>query len=73
MSNQKNGFDWAGLMRAGMRGLRLKPHEFWALTPAELWLLLGPEAGEMPMGRRRLDELARAYPDDLADIGTDDG
>ena len=24
-------FDWPGLMRAGMQGLGLKPHEFWAL------------------------------------------
>lgn len=73
MNEQAGGFDWPGLMRAGMRGLGLKPHEFWGLTPAELWLLLGPEAGDMPMGRGRLDELARAYPDNLADIGADDG
>lgn len=73
MSDTDKGFDWPGLMRAGMRGLGLKPHEFWALTPAELWLLLGPEAGDMPMGRVRLDELTDAYPDDLSDIGADDG
>lgn len=73
MSDTDKGFDWPGLMRTGMRGLGLKPHEFWALTPAELWLLLGPEAGDMPMGRVRLDELTDAYPDDLSDIGADDG
>ncbi len=36
-------FDWPGLMRAGMRGLGLRPAEFWALTPAELRLMLGEE------------------------------
>lgn len=57
------GFDWPALMRAGMRGLGLKPHQFWALTPAELQLLLGPEAARAPMGRRALEELLAAYPD----------
>ncbi|MBD3679597.1 MAG: phage tail assembly chaperone [Rhodobacteraceae bacterium] len=55
--------DWPGLMRAGMRGLGLSPGAFWALTPAELMLLLGQGAGDAPMGRARLEELARAYPD----------
>ncbi|MGJ8610794.1 MAG: rcc01693 family protein [Octadecabacter sp.] len=70
-----SGFDWPGLMRTGLRELGLKPDEFWALTPAELWLLLGPEAGEMPMGRGRLDELSQSYPDGEldTDIGADDG
>jgi len=66
-------FDWPGLMRAGMRDLGLAPHEFWALTPAELWLLLGPDAGDMPMGRGRLDELAASFPDHVSEIGADDG
>lgn len=57
------GFDWPGLLRQGVRGLGLKPAEFWALTPSELWLMLGPDAGDMPMGRSRLDDLIRAYPD----------
>ncbi|WP_435404856.1 rcc01693 family protein [Mesobacterium hydrothermale] len=48
-------------MRAGLRGLRLAPEVFWALTPAELMFLLG--GGARPMNRARLDELARAYPD----------
>ncbi len=55
--------DWPGLMRAGMRGLRLRPAEFWALTPGELLFLLGRDAGEAPMARARLEELARAFPD----------
>ncbi|KUF11933.1 rcc01693 family protein [Pseudoponticoccus marisrubri] len=57
------GFDWPSLMRAGMRGLGLRPHEFWALTPAELQLLLGEGSGAAPMGRSRLDELMAAFPD----------
>ncbi len=56
-------FDWPGLMRAGMRGLGLRPGEFWALTPAELALLLGTGSGAAPLGRDRLEELLRAYPD----------
>ncbi|MCC5973565.1 MAG: phage tail assembly chaperone [Rubellimicrobium sp.] len=55
--------DWPGLMRAGMRGLRLKPAEFWALSPGELLFLLGREKDAAPMARARLEELARAFPD----------
>ncbi|MFU8863950.1 MAG: rcc01693 family protein [Rhodobacterales bacterium] len=55
--------DWPGLMRAGLRGLRLQPAQFWALTPAELALMLGRDAGQAPMGRHALDRLMQAYPD----------
>ncbi len=55
--------DWAALMRAGLHGLRLAPADFWALTPADLMLMLGADKSDAPMGRERLDELARAYPD----------
>ena len=58
-----SSMDWPGLMRAGMLGLGLKPQEFWALTPAELRLMLGDSADAAPMGRARLDELAAAFPD----------
>ena len=57
-----SGIDWPGLMRAGIAGLRLEPRVFWALTPVELMLLLG-RGGQAPLGRARLEELARAYPD----------
>ncbi len=56
--------NWAGLMRAGLCGLRLPPATFWALTPAELQLMLGAQAGPAPMTRAGLDALARAFPDD---------
>ncbi|GAA6207818.1 hypothetical protein NBRC116601_11110 [Cognatishimia sp. WU-CL00825] len=57
------GFDWPGLMRAGLRGLHLTPREFWQLTPAELALMLGQSSGPAPMGRAQLDALLQAYPD----------
>lgn len=57
-------FDWAGLMRLGLRGLGLRPAEFWALTPIELMVMLGRDQARPPMGRARLEELARAFPDD---------
>lgn len=65
------GIDWPALMRAGMRGFGLQPAEFWALTPAELELMLGTEAGVAPLARARLDELLEAYPDKHG--GPDDG
>jgi uncharacterized phage protein (TIGR02216 family) len=59
-------FDWPGLMRLGFRGLGLSPAEFWALTPAELMLMLG-KAGGAPLGRRQLEALARAFPDETSE------
>lgn len=55
--------DWPGLMRAGMAGLRLTPAEFWALTPAELQIMLGDPARALPLGRAGLDALLRDFPD----------
>ncbi len=56
-------FDWPGLMRLGLRGLGLTPDRFWALTPAELMVMLGKDGAGAPLGRARLEELARAFPD----------
>lgn len=64
-------FQWGALMRAGIKGLGLRPAEFWALTPAELMLMLGQEAGEAPMLSDGLAALMAAYPD--AEKGMDDG
>lgn len=58
-----DAFDWPVLMAAGMRGLGLRPAEFWALTPAELAFLLGQEGGQLPMDRAGLDALAARFPD----------
>ncbi len=55
--------DWPGLMAAGLRGLGLKPHEFWRLTPGELMLMLGPADAQAPLNRAGLEALVAAYPD----------
>lgn len=60
---RRSGLDWPGLMRAGIRVLGLRPSEFWALTPAELALMLGIESGPRQMTRDRLAELAARFPD----------
>jgi uncharacterized phage protein (TIGR02216 family) len=65
--------DWAGMMRAGVTGLGLRPEAFWRLTPAELRLMLGLDPGAAPMGRARLEELARAFPDRPAPAEVDGG
>ena len=63
MTEGGRGFDWGGLMRAGLHGLRLTPAQFWALTPAELLMMLGVDAASALMARARLEALSRAYPD----------
>ena len=67
------GFDWPALMRAGIVGRGLLPRDFWALTPAELMLMLGRGAGAAPLSRAGLEALAALYPDGGRDdgIGTD--
>ena len=56
--------DWAALLRAGLQRLGLRPSEFWALTPAELALMLVQSNGVAPMARAELDTLLAAYPDE---------
>ncbi len=57
-------FDWPALMRAGMQGLGLSPGDFWALTPAELHLMLGDPAKSGPLLSSGLEALMAAYPDE---------
>ncbi len=57
------GIDWAALMQVGLHGLGMQPDAFWRLTPVELRIKLGAQAGTAPLTRTRLDELARAFPD----------
>lgn len=60
------GMDWGGLMRAGITHKGLLPRDFWALTPAELMLVLGISAGSSPaMARDRLEELSQQWPDQM--------
>ncbi len=67
-----SGFDWPALLRAGLVGLRLKPAEFWALTPAELRMMLGHGGAENgPLSRKGLDALLALYPDDEKETGDD--
>lgn len=61
------GFGWAGLMRAGLHGLGLHPDAFWALTPAELRLMLGADTGRAPLLSDGLAALMAAYPDKIKD------
>ncbi len=62
MSNAK-GLDWPALMRAGIKGLGLTPDTFWALTPAELQLMLGTDGANAPLLKSGLEALMAAYPD----------
>jgi uncharacterized phage protein (TIGR02216 family) len=55
--------DWPGLMRLGLGHLRLPPPVFWALTPAELQMMLGPAAAPRALSRSGLDGLMAAFPD----------
>ncbi len=64
-------FNWAALLRAGLGSLRLRPNEFWALTPAELQMMLGQQADAQPLTRSRLNRLLEDYPDNPK--GDDDG
>ncbi|MCU0815480.1 MAG: phage tail assembly chaperone [Cypionkella sp.] len=63
MAGRARGIDWPGLLRIGLRELRLEPAAFWRLTPVELRLMLGAEAAAPPLTRARLEELAAAFPD----------
>ncbi len=61
--------DWPTLMRVAFRELSLQPSEFWALTPAELGLMLGLDQAQPRMGRDRLNDLIRAFPDERTSDG----
>ena len=58
-----SGLDWPGLMRLGLQGLRLRPAEFWALTPVELRLMAGEAPAAARMDRTGLARLMAAFPD----------
>lgn len=67
------GIDWAGLMRLAICEARLRPAEFWVLSPAELMLVLGirPAAsgGRWAMSRDELAALMSRFPDSAAHSG----
>lgn len=65
MSNASpEGLDWPALLRAGVQGLRLEPSVFWALSPAELQLMLGDPSQSAPLLSEGLDALMAAWPDE---------
>ncbi|XDA96554.1 rcc01693 family protein [Sulfitobacter sp. LCG007] len=64
------GLAWGPLLRLGLRRLRLKPEEFWALTPAELQIMLGDPGAGGPMLSAGLEAMMAAYPDEQE--GNDD-
>ncbi|MDF1729529.1 MAG: phage tail assembly chaperone [Sulfitobacter sp.] len=59
-----SGLAWGLLLRAGLRDLRMRPAEFWDLTPAELQLMVGREGAPAPLRAAGLEALMAAYPDD---------
>lgn len=63
--------DWPALMRVGLQRLQLRPAEFWALTPAELQMMLGTAGQGGPLLSDGLAALMAAYPD--GNKGTNDG
>ena len=54
-------------MAAGLGLLRLRPADFWSMTPQELDAalrgLLGPAHGDGPLSRPALAELMAHHPD----------
>ncbi len=65
--SERRGFDWPALLKLGLQNGGLQPQEFWALTPAEVTLMLGLDAVEKPLNRARLEELDRLYTVGLAE------
>jgi uncharacterized phage protein (TIGR02216 family) len=55
--------DWPALMRAGIVGLGLPPAQFWALTPAELRLMLDQGDPASVLTRNGLAGLMATWPD----------
>lgn len=58
-----NALDWPTLMRGGLARLRLRPDEFWRLTPIEFLLLAGHPGAARATTRDTLERLTRAFPD----------
>ncbi|MHA3914572.1 rcc01693 family protein [Halovulum sp. GXIMD14793] len=55
---------WPELMRLGLVELRLRPVDFWDLTPAELVFLAGGgQQRSASLSRSGLDDLMARFPD----------
>lgn len=55
--------DWNFFIRLGLFELRLRPRDFWDLTPGELMLMAGGGYGPTQMTRAGLEQLAAQFPD----------
>ncbi|KPA22812.1 hypothetical protein shim_11000 [Shimia sp. SK013] len=66
-------FDWGSLLGCAMRQCRLRPEEFWALTPVEFGVLLGTDAAGAALSRDGFKALMAAFPDQTDIEGTSDG
>lgn len=71
MTDVPHGFDWPALMRVSYQGLGLSPAAFWAMTPSEFLILLGPENGAAPLRRDAFDALLARFPDKRDEDGHD--
>lgn len=62
-------FPWQTAMQVGFGVLKLSPDAFWRMTPRELAAAMTALRGGMPeaIGRARLSELMRLFPDREAD------
>ncbi|BDA83697.1 hypothetical protein Sa4125_12390 [Aureimonas sp. SA4125] len=58
-------FPWDAAMSAGLGILRLRPRDFWQMTPRELAHALAPltPAPSPPISRPGLADLMRRFPD----------
>lgn len=54
---------WAEMLQLGLGRLRLHPRQFWALTPAELMMMLGMSPGQGALTRDGLSDLMARFPD----------
>jgi len=57
--------NWPALMRLGLVDLRLRPEQFWALTPAELMLMAGVDGDVASLSRAGFADLAASFPDEI--------
>ncbi|MEL6915571.1 MAG: rcc01693 family protein [Pseudomonadota bacterium] len=64
-----SALDWPALCRLGIAEMRLKPCEFWALTPAELALMAGASGARQRLGKADLGALMARFPDAAKDSG----
>jgi len=59
-----SGFDWSSMMRIGLHQMRLKPDDFWGLTPLEFMIISGLEGRKsLMMTRADLIGLCTRFPD----------